>query len=100
MVHRGIDMPAPTGTAVYAAGDGVVIKAENLEGWGKLVVLEHAEGYTSHYAHLNEIGVESGTKVHKGEVIGKVGNTGQSTGPHLHYEVCLDGKHLNPADFY
>lgn len=100
MVHKGIDMPAPTGTPIYAAGEGVVIKAENLEGWGKLVVLEHAEGYTTHYAHMDEIGVESGTKVRKGEVIGKVGNTGQSTGPHLHYEVRLDGKHLNPADFY
>jgi hypothetical protein len=100
MVHKGIDMPAPTGTPVYAAGGGVVLKAESVEGWGKLVVLEHAEDYTTYYAHLDEMGVEAGAKVTVGQVIGKVGSSGQSTGPHLHYEVRLKGENLNPADFY
>jgi hypothetical protein len=100
MVHKGIDVPAPTGTPVYAAGGGVVLKAESLEGWGKLIVLEHAEGYTTYYAHLDEFVVEAGAKVAVGQLIGKVGNTGQSTGPHLHYEVRLKGEHLNPGDFY
>jgi len=100
MVHKGIDVPAPTGTPVYASGEGVVLKAENVEGWGKFVVLEHGEGYTSFYAHLDEIGVETGVKVALGQVIGKVGNSGQSTGPHLHYEVRWNGEHVNPADYY
>jgi murein DD-endopeptidase MepM/ murein hydrolase activator NlpD len=93
-------MPAPTGTPVYAAGGGVVLKAAYLEGWGKLIVLEHAEGYTTFYAHLDEISVEKGVKVTVGQVIGKVGNTGQSTGSHLHYEVRLNDEQVDPADFY
>lgn len=100
MVHKGIDMPAPTGTPVYAAGGGVVKKAENVDGWGKLIVLEHADGFTTFYAHLDEIGVETGGKVTVGQSIGKVGNTGQSTGSHLHYEVRKNGEHVNPADYY
>lgn len=100
VVHKGIDMPAPTGTPVYAAGGGVVAKAAKVEGWGNLIVLEHAEGYTTFYAHLDEISVEKGLKVTAGQVIGKVGNTGQSTGPHLHYEVRLSGKQVDPSDFY
>ena len=99
-IHKGIDVAAPTGTSVFATGDGVVKKAADEKGWGKLVVVEHEDGYATFYAHMDEIGVESGTKVRKGEVIGRVGNTGQSTGPHLHYEVRLDGNHLNPEDFY
>ena len=100
LVHKGIDMPAPTGTPVYAAGGGVVLKAETVEGWGKLVVLEHADGFSTFYAHLDEITVETGVKVAVAQVIGKVGNTGQSTGPHLHYEVRKNGEHVNPADYY
>lgn len=98
--HMGIDVAAPTGTPVYATADGVIQKAEEDKGWGKLVVIEHEDGYASVYAHLSEIEVESGTRIEKGGVIGRVGNTGQSTGPHLHYEVRQNGKHLNPADFF
>lgn len=99
-MHLGIDLAAPTGTPVYAAAGGVVRKAQEEKGWGKLVVIEHEGAYTTFYAHLNEIEVENGTRVQKGEVIGRVGNTGQSTGSHLHYEVRRQGKHVNPSDFF
>lgn len=98
--HLGIDVAAPTGTPVYATADGVVLKAGDENGWGGLIVIEHENGYSSFCAHLNEIEIEGGAKVQKGEVIGRAGNTGQSTGPHLHYEVRLDGDHVNPADFF
>jgi hypothetical protein len=98
--HMGIDVAAPTGTPVFATGDGVVKKAADEKGWGKLVIVEHERGYATFYAHMDELEVEDGVKVRKGEVIGSVGSTGQSTGPHLHYEVRKDGNHLNPADFY
>jgi hypothetical protein len=98
--HQGIDVAAPTGTPVYAAADGVVKKAEEEGGWGKLVVIEHEDAYTTFYAHLNEIDVENGSRVQKGALIGRVGNTGQSTGSHLHYEVRRQGKHVNPSDFF
>jgi hypothetical protein len=99
-VHHGIDVAAPSGTPVYATGDGVVIKAGTEEGWGKLIVMEHEDGYVTFYAHLDGIDVETGLKVGRGEVIGRVGNSGQSTGPHLHYEVRRNGEYLDPADFY
>jgi hypothetical protein len=99
-VHQGIDVAAPTGTPVFAASDGVVKLAENESGWGNLVILEHGDGYTTFYAHLDEIAVKAGSEVSKGEVIGRVGNTGQSTGSHLHYEVRKNGEHLDPANFY
>ena len=98
--HLGIDVAAPRGTPVSAAGEGVVLKAAYEEGWGNLVVIEHGRGFVTFYAHLHEIGVDQGMKVAVGQVIGKVGNTGQSTGPHLHYEVRKNGEHLNPADYY
>jgi len=98
--HLGIDVAAPTGTPVFAMGDGLVLKAVEEKGWGKMIVLDHGDGYATFYAHLDEIEVEAGVKVRRGELIGKVGNTGQSTGPHLHYEVRLNGEHKNPADFY
>ena len=96
----GIDVAAPAGTPVYATAAGVIRKAGEEKGWGKLVIMEHGDGYNSFYAHLSEIEVEYGTRVLKGQVIGRVGNTGQSTGPHLHYEVRHNGKHRNPADFF
>jgi len=98
--HMGIDVAAPAGTPVFAMGSSVVKKADEEKGWGKMIVLDHGDGYATFYSHLDEINVEAGVKVSRGEVIGKVGNTGQSTGPHLHFEVRQNGKHLNPADFY
>jgi hypothetical protein len=99
-VHQGIDVAAPTGTPVFATADGVVKLAENESGWGNLVILEHGGGSTTFYAHLDEINVKAGSAVGKGDVIGRVGNTGQSTGSHLHYEVRKNGEHLDPANFY
>ena len=98
--HLGIDVAAPAGTPVYAMGDGVVNKAVEEKGWGKMIVLDHGNGFVTFYGHLDEIHVAAGAKVYRGEVIGKVGNTGQSTGPHLHFEVRQNGEHRNPADFY
>ncbi len=98
--HLGIDIPAPGGTPVFAAAQGTIGKAGFQKGWGNLVVINHAEGHTSHYAHLDAIRVKSGDAVKKGEVIGSVGSSGMSTGPHLHYEVRKDGIHLDPAEYY
>jgi len=98
--HQGIDVAAPTGTPVFAAAGGIVALAENEPGWGKLVILEHRDGYNTVYAHLDEISVEAGAAVSIGEIIGKVGNTGQSTGSHLHYEVRKNGEHLDPGNFF
>ena len=99
-VHQGVDIAAPTGTPVYASGSGVVKQAENLGGWGMIVILEHIDGISSHYAHLDQFEVKAGDKVAKGQIIGRVGNTGQSTGPHLHYEVRKEGNPVNPAEYY
>lgn len=100
MVHEGLDIAAPLGTPVYAAAGGLVKKAELLDGWGNLLVIEHSEGYSSFYGHLNGFNVKSGDKVNEGQQVATVGSTGRSTGPHLHYEVRKDGAHMNPADFY
>ena len=100
MTHKGIDFRAPTGTSVFAAGDGNVIKAEVHEKYGKLIIIQHQEAFTSLYAHLDQIDVKEGDKVKAGQKIGEVGNTGLSTGSHLHYEVRKDGENVNPADYY
>ena len=99
-IHNGVDIAAPMGTPVYAAAGGVVKNAEMLDGWGNLLVIEHSKGYSSFYAHLEGFSVKAGTIVKKGQQVATVGNTGLSTGPHLHYEVRKDGTHLNPADYY
>ncbi|MFH0757934.1 MAG: peptidoglycan DD-metalloendopeptidase family protein [Bacteroidota bacterium] len=98
--HLGLDIAAPEGTPVYAAAEGIVKKAENLKGWGNLLVLEHAEGYTTFYAHMKSFEVKAGDKVTSGQEVGSVGNTGMSTGHHLHYEVRKDGVQVNPSDYY
>ena len=98
--HQGIDIAAPKGTPVFATGTGVVEKAENLGAWGKMVILEHSDGISSLYGHLDQYEVQSGDKVTEGEIIGRVGSTGKSTGPHLHYEVRKEGKPVNPTNFY
>jgi peptidoglycan hydrolase-like protein with peptidoglycan-binding domain len=95
--HPGVDYPAPTGTTVVAAGDGVVVGAGPVEGYGNLVVVQHAGGVTSMYAHLSKFLVEPGRRVTRGTPIGLVGSTGESTGPHLHFEVRVRDAAVDPA---
>lgn len=98
--HAGMDFSANVGTPVYATGNGTVQKA----GWeglyGNCIVINHGFGYATRYAHLSKIDVKVGQKVVRGETIGKVGSTGKSTGPHLHYEVHLKGQIMNPVNYY
>lgn len=98
--HEGMDFAAPIGTPVYATGNGTVSFAGWQRGYGNLIVIDHGYNYASRYAHLSKIGVRVGQKVERGEMIGEVGNTGKSTGPHLHYEVRLSGAPQNPVNYY
>jgi len=98
--HKGIDYKAPVGTPVYAAGNGVVVKSEFVENYGKVVIIEHDNETASLYAHLNKLDVAVGQKVTKGFRIGEVGNTGYSTGPHLHYEIRVAGENVDPSDYF
>lgn len=100
VTHQGVDIAAPMGTAVYAASEGIVTRAELLEGWGNLLVIEHRGGYATFYAHLDGFKVVTGDKVIKGQIVATVGTTGISTGPHLHYEVRKEGAKVNPEDYY
>lgn len=87
-MHWGLDFTAPTGTPIYSTGKGKVIKvAESKRGYGHHIIIDHGYNYRTLYAHLSEIDVKKGDEISRGQVIGKVGNTGKSTGPHLHYEV-------------
>ncbi len=99
--HAGMDFTADIGTEVYATGDGVVMKSMN-DGWGygNHVIIDHGFGYTTLYGHLSRIVAQPGQRVKRGQLIGNVGSTGRSTGPHLHYEVRRGGNPLNPAFFY
>lgn len=100
-MHSGMDFTSPTGTEIYATGDGKVVEVKNSRsGYGKHVVIDHGYGYRTRYAHMVRHNVKRGQKVKRGDVIGFVGNTGLSRGPHLHYEVEKNGKKINPASFY
>lgn len=98
--HEGMDFSSPIGTPVYATGDGVVRTASWKSQYGKLIEISHGYNYDTRYAHLSEILVKPGQSVKRGDLIGKVGNTGKSTGPHLHYEVRFRGKPQNPVNYY
>lgn len=98
--HEGMDFSAPTGTDVYATGDGVVVKMGWQTGYGNTIVIDHGFGYQTLYAHLKDFRTKKGKKVVRGEVIGGVGSTGKSSGPHLHYEVHLKGNVVNPVNYY
>ncbi len=99
--HQGMDFTAPTGTPVYASGDGVVGRADNRSaGYGKHVRIDHGFGYVSLYAHLSRYNVKRRQKVKRGDIIGYVGSTGRSVGPHLHYEIFKDGRRVNPLNYY
>lgn len=99
MGHKGIDLAAPTGTPIYATADGTVSRAGPYSSYGNYVAIEHGGKIQTRYAHMSRIAVEAGTKVKKGELIGYVGSTGRSTGPHLHYEVRVDGEAVNPVPY-
>jgi murein DD-endopeptidase MepM/ murein hydrolase activator NlpD len=97
--HQGIDIAAAWGQPVHASGDGLVLQAGDQGGYGKAVFLAHGYGLTTRYGHMSAITVRAGQRVKRGDVIGRVGNTGRSTGPHLHYEVRIDGAPLNPIGY-
>lgn len=100
-MHKGIDFAAPVGTVIHAPGDGTVLSAGNSKnGYGNEVVIDHGFGYKTVYGHMFKILVKKGEKVKRGEVIGEIGSTGLSTGPHLHYEVRFHNKAINPAGFF
>jgi murein DD-endopeptidase MepM/ murein hydrolase activator NlpD len=99
--HPGMDFTAEQGTPIYATGDGVVEAADaSAQGYGNHVVIDHGYGYKTLYGHMSRIATSPGKKVKRGELIGYVGSTGMSTGPHVHYEVIKNGEKVNPINFY
>ncbi|MGF1524300.1 MAG: M23 family metallopeptidase [Leptolyngbyaceae cyanobacterium] len=97
--HGGIDFRGPIGTPVHATAEGVVITAQYYGGYGNHIVIKHGYGHDTLYAHLSAIKVQVGDRVKRGELIGALGNTGRSSGPHLHYEVHRNGQPINPRDY-
>lgn len=97
--HQGIDLAAPTGTPVFATGDGVVGRADLYSSYGLFISIEHGASMETRYAHLSRLAVAAGDTVKKGDLIGYVGSTGRSTGPHLHYEVRVEGLAVNPIPY-
>ena len=95
--HQGLDIAAPSGTTVTAAAGGTVIMAQWYGGYGNYILIDHGGGYSTGYGHLSAIYVSNGQSVSRGQAIGAVGSTGQSTGPHLHFEVRINGKPVDPA---
>lgn len=98
-MHAGIDLAGPIGTPIYATADGVVDRAQWANGYGNLVEISHGKGIQTRYGHLSKILVQAGQRVKRGDLIAKMGSTGRSTGSHLHYEVRLDGRAVNPIPF-
>jgi murein DD-endopeptidase MepM/ murein hydrolase activator NlpD len=98
--HDGIDIPAPKGTPIVAVDSGVIIYSANgIRGYGNMIVVSHGDDIFTVYAHNSKNKVDKGDKVKKGEVIGLIGNTGRSTGPHLHFEIRVKNKVRNPAQY-
>jgi murein DD-endopeptidase MepM/ murein hydrolase activator NlpD len=99
-MHPGIDLAGPVGTPIYATADGVVLRAGwNNGGYGNLVEIDHGRGITTRYGHMSAILVHDGDKITRGQMVGRMGSTGRSTGSHLHYEVRIDGRAVNPIPF-
>lgn len=98
-MHSGIDLAGPIGTSIYATADGFVGRAGVVGGYGNLVELEHGKSIQTRYGHLSQILVRPGQRVKRGELIARMGSTGRSTGSHLHYEVRVDGRAVNPIPF-
>ncbi len=97
--HRGLDISAPQGTPVRAPADGIVVKSERHQGYGNVLYLSHGDGLITRYGHLLEFKARPGTKVKRGDVVGLVGSTGRSTAPHLHYEVLVHGRQVDPMRY-
>jgi murein DD-endopeptidase MepM/ murein hydrolase activator NlpD len=98
-MHAGIDLASPSGTPIYATADGVVDRAEWFGGYGNMVEIDHGKGVATRYGHMSRIAARDGQRVKRGDLIGYVGSTGRSTGNHLHYEVRIDGRAVNPLPF-
>ena len=98
--HAGMDFTAPIGTNIFATGNGVVVGAGWEQGYGNCVQINHGYGYVTLYGHMSAIKVRNGQKVKRGDIIGLIGSTGKSTGPHLHYEVHYKGTIMNPQNYY
>ena len=102
-MHKGVDMSCKRGVPGYATGDAIVQMTDEgmrRRGYGRQILLNHEFGYQTRYAHLNKILVKEGERVTRGQLIGEVGSTGGSTGPHLHYEVIYMGRHVNPVNYF
>ena len=99
MKHNGVDFGTGRGAEIYAAADGKVVLAELNRSYGNYIVIEHKDGHSSAYAHLQSISITKGSMVRKGQLLGYSGSTGRSSGPHLHYEVRINGTPVNPKDF-
>ena len=97
--HKGVDLAAPTGTPVFATADAIVSRADRFSSYGLYISLQHGAALETRYAHLSRLAVAAGQRVSKGDIIGYVGSTGRSTGPHLHYEVRMDGVAVNPIPY-
>jgi murein DD-endopeptidase MepM/ murein hydrolase activator NlpD len=98
-MHAGIDLAGPIGTAIYATADAIVGRSEWANGYGNLIELNHGRGIQTRYGHLTRSIVRAGQRIKRGDLIGYMGSTGRSTGSHLHYEVRIDGKAVNPVPF-
>lgn len=98
-IHYGIDIASRIGTPIMAAADGRIKYVGNKTHWGNVIIIDHTKGYQTIYAHLHKFGVCTGDTVSRGQMIGYLGNTGKSTGPHLHYEIRYFSKPLNPLSF-
>lgn len=98
--HYGQDISATTGTSVFAPADGMVVETRYRGGYGKVIKIKHGYGYVTYFAHLSEFSVSKGQKINRGDLIGKIGNTGRSTAPHLHYEVHYFNSPQNPLDYF
>lgn len=97
--HNGVDLAAPTGTPIYATADGIVSRSSWFSGYGLYISIEHGGEMQTRYGHMSRLNVAEGQQVRKGDVIGFVGSTGNSTGPHLHYEVRIAGNAVNPIPY-
>ncbi len=97
--HKGVDLAAPIGTPVHATADGIIARADWFSGYGLYVQIEHGGNLETRYGHMSRLNVAAGQMIHKGEIVGYVGMTGRTTGPHLHYEVRVAGEAVNPIPY-